>query len=47
MSTQTADLTITRQRETALLSLVSAAHFISHVHIMVLPALGVMVPGLP
>ena len=44
MSIQTADLTITRRRETALLSLVSAAHFISHVHIMVLPAL---IPLLP
>jgi MFS family permease len=45
MSIQTADLTITRRRETALLSLVSAAHFISHVHIMVLPALIPLLPG--
>ena len=45
MSTQTVDLTISRQRETALLSLVSAAHFISHVHIMVLPALIPLLPG--
>lgn len=45
MSIQTADLTITRQRETALLSLVSAAHFISHVHIMVLPALIPLLPA--
>jgi MFS family permease len=44
VSIQTADLPINRQRETALLSLVSAAHFISHVHIMVLPAL---IPLLP
>lgn len=45
MSIQTADMTITRQRETALLSLVSAAHFISHVHIMTLPALIPLLPA--
>lgn len=45
MSIQTADLTMTRRRETALLSLVSAAHFISHVHIMVLPALIPLLPS--
>jgi MFS family permease len=33
------------RRESALLALVSAAHFISHVHIMVLPALIPLLPG--
>ncbi|HEY0233642.1 MAG TPA: MFS transporter [Afipia sp.] len=42
--TQTAEIAF-RNRETTLLSLVSTAHFVSHVHIMTLPALMPLLAG--
>jgi MFS family permease len=45
MTIQATEPIIARKQETALLSLVSAAHFISHVHIMTLPALIPLLPA--
>lgn len=45
MTIQATEPVIARRQATALLSLVSGAHFISHVHIMVLPSLIPLLPA--
>lgn len=45
MSVETAQASTFERRESALLTLVSAAHFISHVHIMVVPGLIPLLPA--
>lgn len=45
MSVETAQASTFERRESALLTLVSAAHFVSHVHIMVVPGLIPLLPA--